>query len=262
MVGSNLAAEVAEIFDEAQVPHLLWGHLALALIGDDCHPSELEFVIPDEQIKAASDTLYEAGFCICGKSDCPELRTNQFYPIADVHFHLEGMTEEHHTLSLFSKSSMVWWLPDFSLGPLPKDDPHFILSTDPRLPPRKEGGGSGPWTHLYPIRILNSNIMTEALILLGARDRNQINGLEEQWCRMLIALMEDREVPNTGVKKVLSPRFMPFWEALHQSSPPVGPWDMLWQLGQEMRANNELPPGPAYNAYGTIEWARFNEVDI
>ncbi|XHG02602.1 hypothetical protein AWENTII_005947 [Aspergillus wentii] len=143
-VGSTLAAEVAEILDQAHIPHLLWGSLAIALVGLNRHPLRLEFIVPDEQIQPASEVLYEAGFCLCANPGCPDLRIDQFYPIADVHFHLEGMTDEHRILSLFTKSSVVWWLPDLSLShpprmiptlsSLPRPDSHHVKDTAPQAP--------------------------------------------------------------------------------------------------------------------------------
>ena len=89
----------------------------------------------------------------------------------------------------------------FGTSPPAADDPHLMLSNDPRLPPYVPQGMSGPWTELYPIKILNRSSFTEAALWLCFRDFDHANGLYIQWLDLLIAAKKHPE----GI--TLRPRF-------------------------------------------------------
>ncbi|KAI9931099.1 hypothetical protein MW887_010756 [Aspergillus wentii] len=255
-IGCPLAATVAYLFDEAPIPHLLWGWLAIALTGENNASRRIEFVIPDEFIEIAGRTLQEAGFPLCSNRACPKLQHNRFNsPVPDVHFHLDEIDRYYNILALYSKSSTVWWLPYFSMRPPAEDDPHFILSTDKRLPPRLPGGASGPWTELYPIKTLKPNALTEAVILLLVRDLNQPNGLDKWWKQLLASLVEERELKEAIVHKTLRPELQPFWTNFHAQFPAVDQWVPLEELREKMMLRDELPSPPVLSADGLLdEW--------
>lgn len=85
-----------------------------------------------------------------------------------MHFHIEAQYPQHGVLRVYAKSSHLWWLPDFEPGPPAADDPDLMLSNDSRLPPYVLRGFSGPWTELYPIKILNPSSLTEAAFWLAS----------------------------------------------------------------------------------------------
>ncbi|OJJ30458.1 hypothetical protein ASPWEDRAFT_32634 [Aspergillus wentii DTO 134E9] len=220
---SPLAAETAEVLDEAKIPYVLWGYLAVAFAGENLPTKEIELVIPDEHLQAATETLAQAGY--------------------HVHFHTDGMDDFFGLLSLFKKSTTLWWLPEFPQGLAPADDPHFMLSTDRRLPSRIYRGPSGPWTELYPIKIMNPDILTEAVILLLLRDLDKPNGLDLGWRFLLTRLMDtlDRSHAGAEVPKTLRPRFRPFWESYNRrvQNGNRNIWEPLRVLHREMVANGE-----------------------
>jgi hypothetical protein len=110
---------------------------------------------------------------------------------------------------------------------------------------------SGPWTELYPIKILNRSSFTEAALWLSFRDFDHANGLYIQWLDLLIAAKKHPE----GI--TLGPRFQAMWEefTLPEEQLTRRRWDPVLELMKEMTANNELPPPPRINWFGTVEGA-------
>ncbi|CAP79007.1 Pc06g00140 [Penicillium rubens Wisconsin 54-1255] len=235
------AADVARILDEAQVPNLLWGTMAAWLVGDWRHFNEdIQFLVLDHLIQKASDALFAAGFTPCTDPGCDVVKTvNNDYLIPPVHFHVEALYPEHEVLRLYPKSSHLWWLPDFGASAPAADDPHLMLSNDPRFPPYVPEGMSGPWTEVYPIKVLNRSSFTEAALWLFCRDIDHANA---------------KERPE-GI--TLPPRFQAMWQefTIPEEQRTRRRWDPMVDLVNEMRANNELPPPPRINWFRTVEEA-------
>ncbi|KAJ5788827.1 uncharacterized protein N7518_005838 [Penicillium psychrosexuale] len=122
-----------------------------------------------------------------------------------------------------------------------------MLSNDTRLPPYVPEGSSGPWTKLYPIKILNPNSFTEAVWWLTFRDLDHANSYDNTWIGMIPPLMEIHENPHRSIKRTLRPKFQAIIRRV---------WLPALELMQEMRDNNELPPLPPSNWYGTVEAAQ------
>ncbi|KAL3482087.1 hypothetical protein BJX99DRAFT_252804 [Aspergillus californicus] len=201
--GATVAAEIAKHLDEEYVPYVLWGWVALGFFGLSRGYPEADFVIPDDEIEAAKLTIIEAGYHMCTYSKCVHLKEercdndlfyekyrgphNGYHPVAEAHFHVRGTL-----VSLLLKSKILFWLPDWKhnnhrndhLNPPAPTHPSLTLSTDRRLPPfyaiysdrpgadeaPESYGPTGPWTHLYPMRILTHSGFAESLIYLYARD--------------------------------------------------------------------------------------------
>ncbi|KAJ6130838.1 hypothetical protein N7512_003618 [Penicillium capsulatum] len=174
------AAQVAEVLDKAEIPSLLWGSWAIATIG--------KFVISTSLVGG---------------------------PAGDAHFHDLKHKTYKGPLRLHRKSTLIWWVPDPVLEHPEKDDSFFTLTNDPEaLPNGRNDGPSGPWTGLYPIRILKPVHMTEALMFLECRD---FKGLDfwMRWRLLLNQLLENSDNPNTYIKKTLRPVLQPYWEWLN-----------------------------------------------
>ncbi|CAG8901331.1 unnamed protein product [Penicillium egyptiacum] len=202
------AADVARILDEAQVPNVLWGMMAICLVGEwNDDEDDVEFLVLDHLITAASNALVAAGFTPCTDPGCRAVQTEKnHHPIPAVHFHLKAQYPQHNMLRLYPKSGHLWWHPDFDLGPPTADDPDLMLSNDPRLPPYAVQGMSGPWTELYPIKILNRSSCTEAVWWLLFRDLDHANNYDLVWSMMIYSLM----LYPKGI--TLCPKFQPMWE--------------------------------------------------
>ncbi|KAL4998365.1 hypothetical protein BDV10DRAFT_185404 [Aspergillus recurvatus] len=144
--GGNICPQfhVARLLDQAGVPNVLWGWLALALVASD-HGNRgvefAEFVILDDKL--------DAGFTPCTSTECPELCGDQFppeiwyntfqymgsgqraavmgagmsfdryHPVAAVHYQVVQQSDEYRILSLHKESSQLWWLPELKIT-LPK----------------------------------------------------------------------------------------------------------------------------------------------
>ncbi|CRL28558.1 unnamed protein product [Penicillium camemberti] len=257
------AADVARILDEAQVPNILWGGLPQGLVARwNEHEKDVEFITLDHLIFMASNALIAAGFTPCSDPDCREVHSkNNDCPIAPVHFHIEAQYPQHGVLRVYAKSSHLWWLPDFEPGPPAADDPDLMLSNDSRLPPYVLRGFSGPWTELYPIKILNPSSFTEAAWWLTFRDIDYANGYEYRWTDMVLASMQSYTHPHRTMERTLRPKFQAMWKEfdLPQEQRTRRTWDSANELMYQMRDNNELPPAPTNNWWGTVEAAKQND---
>ena len=159
LLRANVAGFLASVLDGARVPYVLWGKQAADIFNDlernELQPGSLEYVIPDEALDTAIRAL---GFFeehqLCLDPNCAWMQPHQDTPVPDAHFHTPWLnkiplpTEQMNlqyilnaqdvigidTVSLFVKSKVLWWLPDFrsfwlELNYLPKwlDEPWNML---------------------------------------------------------------------------------------------------------------------------------------
>ncbi|KAI9373512.1 hypothetical protein BJX61DRAFT_541664 [Aspergillus egyptiacus] len=265
----KLAADVAFHLDEAGVPNLLFGWLALSLVGSREILTEIDFVIPDAQIPTATATLVALGYPLCAHPRCAELTfdrvgdrcrhmglitsDNRYHPVAAAHFHLKS---GQYLLSLHAQSSLLWWLPELQPGPPAADDPDLTLSNDSKLPPYAENGGTGPWPgDLHPVKILNPNSFTEAVIMLYCRDSARDLRLYSVWIRIMSSLMDADGILGQRVEKHLRPKFQLAWDCFNQRI-PIAPLESYYkemkllrnrlaragELGPLIDANTWQPP--------------------
>ncbi|KAL4952352.1 hypothetical protein BDW69DRAFT_185493 [Aspergillus filifer] len=118
----KLASEVAFIFDEANIPNMVFGWTGLTLAGANFNIREVKFVIPDAYIDAATKVLIEAGYDFhCTHPNCPELQADRgkdrnknsnsdpalqidrYHAVEAAHFHLDNSA---YLLSLHRKSEV------------------------------------------------------------------------------------------------------------------------------------------------------------
>ncbi|KAL4964568.1 uncharacterized protein BDV14DRAFT_200853 [Aspergillus stella-maris] len=174
--GARIAAQVACILDAVRVWNMLWGWVAVSLLGVDEGIPDIEFLVPDEQVIQAKDALINAGHRLCQDLNCPELSVDrarevfrntghvlpsrsQYHIVPDYHFH-HGPSA---TISLLYR--------------LEAGDPGVMLSTDgDELPPADEMGSTGPWLDIYPVRLLIPDTFLKALGHLVKEDEGDENG--------------------------------------------------------------------------------------
>lgn len=275
-IGAQVASEAGEILDMAGIFYVLFGWLQVALIAEDHGFGEADLVVRTRDLTKAIETLIEAGFRQCQDPNCLELQVarrpltdtgdgvcfwrevfaadvlNCHHAVANAHFHLESQYESCTVLSLYTTSDLfldylesgelpandtLWFSNDPRLPPY--KDPSLILYEDPRLPPCEQKGPSGPWTDLYPVRIMSPVAFSEALIILVCQSFGHIDFVDAAWINMWERVVFKKQ-PRT-----LSPRFQPIWDIFNADEPDCNPYDVLRALRADMIANNEfryLPP--------------------
>ncbi|RDW76778.1 uncharacterized protein DSM5745_06770 [Aspergillus mulundensis] len=161
-----------------------------------------------------------------GSSKCGDIRDAR-----TVHFHV-GVGVNQCLVSLLAKSDILWWLPRYPQGPPRPDDPHLILSDDPRLPHAYDGdttspGPSGPW-HGYRIQMLNANALTESVLYLIARDSDgpcpapdvQPPPWFDSWKLMSFELDDSNRPDTPAYRRRIRPEFQFAWDYLCGRGPP------------------------------------------
>lgn len=257
-LGAQAASDAGEVLDMAGIFYVMFGWPVVALNAKDQGFGEADFVVRKRDLSRAIETLVEAGFKQCQDPSCIELQANRcplrdtgdgpcnlseiaaadvlnsYHAVADAHFHLGFQYESCTVLSLYTTSDLLYWLEDPESGELPGDDT-FWFSNDPRLPPYEERGPSGPWTELYPVRILSPVAFSEALIILMCQNYGHIDFVDHAWITMWECVVFKPQ-PRT-----LSPRFQPIWDIFNAEEPDRNPYDVLRVLRDEMIAKNEFP---------------------
>ncbi|KAL4796071.1 hypothetical protein BDV19DRAFT_388495 [Aspergillus venezuelensis] len=274
-----LAAEIAKLLDELKIPNILWGWLGLAFAGSTYGFQEIDFVIPDHYIPKA---VVEVGsrYPVCNDASCLEWegdRTNvpdfglglarctaknAWHAPAVAHFHIgqvgdgEGEGEDGALLSLHKKSQLLPWLPDYTHGPPPQDDPHLTVSSDPRLPPcfptgvpdTFDSGPTGPWTGLYSIQIMNPDSFTESVLyLLMLHEPSHLPSEDDShWSnvfeRMEYALLEGHRGYLPQYRRNLQPQYRLAWKFFNGGhAPGVNRRVPLLRLRNHMIKTGELP---------------------
>ncbi|KAL3480721.1 hypothetical protein BJX99DRAFT_254388 [Aspergillus californicus] len=261
---AEVAARIARVLDAAQIPNILWGWAAVTLVGDSVGiPGEADFVIPDSQIDSAKQAMKDAGISMCTNGNCCKRYgiTASFihgvrlielmHPVPAAHYHV-GVDE--WDVSLLRKSGILNWLPDYTVGPPATDDPNLMLSNDPKLPAFYEDvegeGPSGPWTGVYPMKILNPNALTKATIFLMARDwaeppimtGKQSESPCEQWEEMSVHLSESHRPRVPGYIRELEPMYQLVWDSLEfRGSPEYDMYVPLILLRELLIETGQLP---------------------
>ncbi|KAL2871456.1 uncharacterized protein BJX67DRAFT_377225 [Aspergillus lucknowensis] len=89
----------------------------------------------------------------------------------------------------------------------------LVMYTDMLVNPGGANNGtgpSGPWSELYPVKILNPDSYTESIIWLLCRDMERDESLLDRWSDVRSALHD-----NAMFKKRLRPRFRYAWDTLN-----------------------------------------------
>ncbi|KAJ5109044.1 hypothetical protein N7456_005719 [Penicillium angulare] len=204
--------------------------------------------------------LTSAGYSLCVDQNC-YWNTHKFeHPPGTVHFDTVKDSRLWGPLRLYTKSSVLWWLPDPTPTLPTLDDPHYMLTDDKRLPPRTwprrdlDGnlGPDGPWLNIYPVRIVKPILFTEALILLCCRDHNHVNNFEDYWRGLLGAMNEENPDPDFYLRKRVRPELQKCWNVAKVGN-DLQINAAVKQLREELIAS--LPATPYYYGFRTKERA-------
>ncbi|KAL1850887.1 hypothetical protein Plec18167_002625 [Paecilomyces lecythidis] len=240
----ELAASIAQLLDEAEIPNVLWRALAVychGVPGGGCP----DFVIPDHLIQPAYEKLLASGFFPCEDGDeCPQHWHPHLSLRPDRHVHIIP-GDGRAAVCLYKKSGLLWRLPDFEIGPPAVDDRYLMLASDKRLPPRTGViSGSGPWpSYLYPVKIPTAACIIETYILLSCRDydeeQNSYFYTWQCWLFGMLVHVQDKCFNDED----LLPDFQPYYR-----TPPPGRNAKFIELRNKLMDRNELPPSPPYKS--------------
>ncbi|OJJ33688.1 hypothetical protein ASPWEDRAFT_173127 [Aspergillus wentii DTO 134E9] len=244
----KLVQLVARYFDEAKVPHVLWGSMA--------QRNDISFVIPDNHIEAAMQTLLLAGLPRCLlNANCPSIQKHRNSPIPEVHFHLHPKYAIE-TLDLHKQSLTLFHFPDLTPHTPASDERNFTLTTNLHTCNWSKEEFYGPHARdPYPVKTLTAVGFTEAMIMLSCRDFRHCNNYDGHWYVGIYRIQRFVEEKGNFSRKELNPRFLPYWNAYEEHPYGRSLYTRLSELREEMLQNGELPPPPAVNNFGSIELA-------
>ncbi|KAL4965029.1 uncharacterized protein BDV14DRAFT_200294 [Aspergillus stella-maris] len=249
----RIAADAARALDYAKIPNVLWGWLAVGLLGEDFRYPEVDFVVSDGKLQSAIEALVAAGFTLCTDSACRERKEDRvaqessdrlsknelnaitspsrYHAVPDAHFHLDPSSYEYYTvLSLFTQSRFLWkgWWPELTLtaartdtecpvaDSFSPDHPHLMLSSDLDFFDNKDG--SGPWMESpYAVKVLRPSLFAEALTYLWRRNWGDTKNVFMGWRAMLVLGLLYAKWDNDqrdNIRRGLKPEFMPVWDGL------------------------------------------------
>ncbi|RDW72715.1 uncharacterized protein DSM5745_07887 [Aspergillus mulundensis] len=265
------------MLDQAGVPNVIWGWLALGLHTADNGNREIEFVIADKKLDEAKRVLAAAGFTACTDTSCGELCEDRFpvekmavvfgtmdlatrgaamgaaysfdryHPVPAVHYHVQGLPQwaPYELLSLHKQSAQLWWLPELKTDAPAPDDRNLTLTNSARL--LTGNGRTAPFNGpgQYPMKVLLPWAFLEAVILLRCRDYGHMRDLHNLWRFKLMYFVPH----DADVRDKLDPQFKPVWDALNQRL-PAHVWNVhvpLGQLRRKLIAAGELPDIPTPN---------------
>ncbi|KAL2817692.1 hypothetical protein BDW59DRAFT_131838 [Aspergillus cavernicola] len=113
-----------------QGEYIIWGEPYLSILGSSTGFFISGWVVPDEHIVKAAETLDKAGFpsCIKGNSKCSHFWDLSTHPYPDHHWHTDLTYPENPTnnwdgmrisrgVLLFKKSRLFWTFADPTLDP-------------------------------------------------------------------------------------------------------------------------------------------------
>ncbi|KAL3469227.1 hypothetical protein BJX99DRAFT_265390 [Aspergillus californicus] len=241
-LGAQPAADFACLFDEAGIPNILWGLFLVTLLGgepqdnescipirvsspplrnprrtySDQHPKQdIEFVIPDDKIDLAINTITTSGLQPCTDTEC---RARDLP--ATAHFHFTSPYEYPNKcqgiLTLHKQSYLLWWLPSgppiITLAPPTPDDRTLMLTTDT----------AEPWTGLYAVKTFTPWVFVDALVFLMCRDMYTHPQTYEWWSGWLDAFIGLNADYRERLRGLIDPRVREYWDARH------GYGDELW----------------------------------
>jgi len=126
----------------------------------------IDFVVEDDFMDAAYDTLQGAGFKKCKSEGCNGNKKLSYAPTPHTHLHIT----ESERLGLYKKSDILWRLPNLS----DVDGESITRASDPnRLPGPDILGRRGRFQQdLHPVRVPYISQLVQALLLLAMRDQD------------------------------------------------------------------------------------------
>lgn len=180
VIDENLVAAISHILLGNNIPCALWGNYLLTIYGVPSivdvsfSPTGLikaatnivqsiDFVVPDNLVAAAESSLQNKGLGHCSDPEaCTAVAETRTSPAPAAHFHIDS----EMTVSIYTQSSTLWFLPGLSLKQL-SCSPDFILASDSRLPPPRPGRGHGAFhSSPFPVYIPTAHRLLEAFVRL------------------------------------------------------------------------------------------------
>ncbi|EAW12208.1 uncharacterized protein ACLA_061700 [Aspergillus clavatus NRRL 1] len=231
-IGASCAAKISQHFDNHNIPNLLWGRLALGLVGEWTKDPDVEFIIPDEKIEKAADLLTARdGWERCTSTECPQMKYRH-RQVPHIHIHMPDEGEQSvpwwTIICLHKKSELVWWMDDLKVKHISPDDKVLTISH----------GWSVSWNDKYPVAILQPSALVKALLLLLCRDWRHPHYWDIEWKRMLEGLMDGYNYHD------LRPKYQTCWTKVynHYRQNDVLPWQPILDLRAILRKKRRLPP--------------------
>ncbi|KAI9733670.1 MAG: hypothetical protein M1834_003272 [Cirrosporium novae-zelandiae] len=228
VINETLVGNIARVLGSKKIPCVLWGNYLLTIYGVPSIVDSIDFVVPDELVPAAVSALQHTSLGGCTEpKTCTAVAESRPSPIPVAHFHIDSEI----TVSLYKKSSMLWFLPSLRLSPSPNNTaPDIILATDSRLPPPRLGRGHGAFqADCFPVCVPSAHRLLEAYIRLIARTHGR--SYEYFWMAMLTYIEEYVDGDGLLDEASLEKRCRIFYQELKKCKRPVA------TLLEELKAN-------------------------
>lgn len=221
---------ISWILDNGKVPNLLFGYYVLdiefkelldsevrELLEEEPSPQGADFVIPDKSMDKAIDTLQKYRSNLCRNEKCKYFTPACRQYTASVHFDKDP-TGRYGPIALYRKSQMLWRMKDWTVERPALTDTQITLSSWFNLPWWQGCSSASSSANLdrYPVKILELNALTEALMYLYCRDYRDSNGRQHWWEPMLLVLAdlpgEQKDFEGARSSRVVTKFCQPYWD--------------------------------------------------
>jgi hypothetical protein len=148
----------------------------------------IDFIIDDDFMDAAYNTLQGAGFKKCMSKGCNGNKKLSYAPTPHTHLHIT----ESERLGLYRRSDILWRLLNLSNV----DGERITLASDPnQLPGSDTLGRRGRFQqNLHPVRIPTISQLVQALLLLAKKDQNTYRGYWMNWISYILEFCTENGV--------------------------------------------------------------------
>ncbi|RDW81249.1 uncharacterized protein DSM5745_04806 [Aspergillus mulundensis] len=166
-INNRLESYVTRLLEEVGIPSFIWGEPYLSILGSTTG-ALVSLPLPRLIYSLQSRASLMAKLCT--------------HPYPDYHWHTDLKYFElpkkpgdliffSGGVHLFRKSRLFWEFPDPPLGAPPKDDPYYMLTSDPRINERYPCHVRGRQPEgYYPVKMPVPARYFEAMVLLRMRD--------------------------------------------------------------------------------------------
>jgi hypothetical protein len=173
-------------------------------------------MVPDELVEASVSALQNKGLATCSEPrTCTVVAESRASPPPAAHFHIDSEL----TVSIYKKSSALWFLPSLELSNFQPAD--IILASDSRLPPPRPGRGHVRFqAGTFPVCIPSAHRLLEAYLRLLAKPREP--DYEGFWFSMEIYIEEYVDRDGYLDEAALDSRRRSFYSALKACEKSIG----------------------------------------